>query len=78
MNAWSKHVIKIRVPQKEGTIIYGHYHPDTVEQIEDSGLLNSFSGLRVIEYSLINPDKLLTILDIDHKAANSRKWNGCW
>lgn len=42
MNAWSKHVIKIRVPQKEGTIIYGHYHPDTVEQIEDSGLLNSF------------------------------------
>lgn len=45
MNAWSKHVIKIRVPPKKGTLIYGHYHPDTVGQIGDSGLLNCLKVL---------------------------------
>lgn len=27
-------------------IIYGHYLPDTVEQIEDSGFLNCLKALR--------------------------------
>ena len=36
-------------------------------------IVELFKGPRVIEYSLINPDKLSAILDIDYKAASSRK-----
>lgn len=46
MSAWSKHVIKIRVLTKKIIIIYGHYLPDFVEQIEDSGFLNCLKVLR--------------------------------
>lgn len=30
-----------------------------------------FKGPKVIEYSLMNPEKLVTIIDFDHKAASS-------
>lgn len=46
MSAVSKHVIKIRVSTKKEIIIYGHYLPGTVEQIEDTGFLACLKVLR--------------------------------
>lgn len=75
MSAWSKHVIKIRVSTKKEIIIYGHYFPGIVEQIEDAGFLTCLKVLR--SFNIINPAKLLKIIGIVHKAATSWKIMVC-